>query len=115
VHLNDREPDLADRRGQWTRGAHIASRIDQRGVDVAIVRVVQGVDHLTLDVRLAELHVDAQVGRVAPDRGVQLLERHRAKDLHVHLAAHVHARTLNDQHLHAHTLMQRRHERCSVT
>src|SRR6185312_14711529 len=64
-----------------------------------VVRRVDLVDDLALDVRVEDLDLKAQFGSKAADALVVFGEQHRSEDLQLHLAAHVHAGAVNDQNL----------------
>src|SRR5262249_3202465 len=79
VHLDGRELHLRDG-GQERRIAGAErGRVEDRRVEPLIVRLVQPVDDLALDVRVEDLDLDAKLLGVAADALVVLGQRHRPK------------------------------------
>ena len=64
-----------------------------------VVRLVEPVDYVALDVRVEYLHLDAQLVGIPVDGTVVVFEGLRAEPLNLRLSAHVHARAVDDQHL----------------
>ena len=100
MDLDRREPDVADGGDERRIAAREASGIDDGAGEALIVRRVKAVDDLALDVGMENLDLDAELLGEAADPGVVLRQFHRAEDLDLRLAAHVHAGAVDDQNFH---------------
>src|SRR5579884_1151786 len=91
VDLDRRTAHLGDRRIERRIAGRIARRVEDDGIDAALVRLVYAIDDLAFDVRVKNLDLEAEFGGVAADALVVFRQGHLAEDLGLNLAAHVHA------------------------
>ena len=99
VQLDRWEQDLLDGGSQSRMSGGVPGRIDDSRVDVAVVRLVEPVDNVALDVGMEYVDLDAELFGVLRDRAVIVFEGMRAEPLHLRLSAHVHARAVDYQNL----------------
>ena len=95
VDLDERSLHPQQRVPQRDARVREAGRVDDRDVEVALV---QPVDQRALMVRLEEVDVETERGRVRRQAGVDLVERLVAVDLGLARAEQVEVRSLEDQH-----------------
>src|SRR5437870_4870962 len=108
VHLDRRKLHPADRGDESRVAAGESVGIDDGGIDAPVVRRVEAIDHLALDVRVKDLDLYPERARVLADLDVVFREGQGPEHLRLHLAAHVHAGAVNDQDLHVRTSFRAR-------
>src|SRR5918999_2163526 len=97
MDFNNREAHLSNGGPQRPAAGSVASRIDQSSVNVLVVGIIQGVDYLSLDIGVENLHINSQSLGISFNLLINLTQSSRAKDFHLGLASHVHARSLDYQ------------------
>src|SRR4029077_19192861 len=89
--LDGRELHLGDGRHECRIAGAERRWVEDRRVEALVVRGVEPVDDLAVDVRVKDLDLDAELLGIAANALVVFGERHRAEDVDLHLAAHIHA------------------------
>src|SRR6266446_9967386 len=97
---------------RWLPGA-VACRIDQGSIKAALMRLVELVDHLPGNIRMKNLYLDAQLGRIFTDLLIVLWQGHGTEDLSLDFPTHVHPSTMNDQDLLHNVNLQLKEGACS--
>ncbi len=95
VHLDDRVAHLGHGAGYRSSRCGVTRGVDEHRVDAVVVGVVEGVNDLSGDVGVKQLHLYAQFSRVGPYLVVDLVQRVRSEYFHLGFAPHVHSRTVN--------------------
>src|SRR5262249_14115753 len=99
VDLDRWEFDLRERGHKRRVAGPECRRVEQCRVEASVVRVVNFVHDLALDIRVENLDLETQFGGISADSLVILGQGHRAENLGLDLAAHIHARTVDNQNL----------------
>jgi len=97
VHLDGRETHLTDRGDKRRVTRPERCRVEQRCIEGLVVCFVELVDDLAFDVRVKNLDFEAEFGGVTADSLIVFGQGHRAKDLGLDFAAHVHPRPMDHQ------------------
>ena len=93
-------PILTDVHNERSRFERYLEMLLDRRIEALIVRPVEAVDDLALEVRVKDLDLDAELLGIAANALVVFGERHRAEDVDLDLAAHVHAGAVDHQNFH---------------
>jgi hypothetical protein len=100
MDLDRRIADVADGGDQGRIAAGVTGGIDDGPGNALVVRREQAVDDLAFDVGMEDLDLDVELLCIGANSGIVFRQGHRAEDLDLRLAAHVHAGTVDDQNLH---------------